>query len=230
MGKYIHYFETASEFEDEYFGDGYIEPWVSAIKNGDVIYNKEDPYNGHEYVDLGLPTMTRWAACNVGASSPEQYGSYFAWGETERKNEYTMANYKFGQNHPYSKYDTDGKTVLEPSDDAASAIMGGEWCMPTKAQCEELLRYTNSAWTTYNGVAGIMLTSKLNRKTIFFPAAGYGIEYLAGSQIAIWTSLRATAESDAHIIFGANGYLFMSTEPRDRGCTVRGVVNWDHDA
>ncbi len=136
-----------------------------------------------EYVDLGLSVL--WATCNVGATSPEQAGDYFAWGETLPKEKYSWSNegdYKWGvynssasPNYGMTKYNkTDGKTVLDPEDDAATANWGGDWRMPTIAEQEELLNECTWEWTdNYNntGVAGRIVTGT-NGNSIFLPAAG----------------------------------------------------------
>lgn len=110
--------------------------------------------NGHEYVDLGLPSGTLWATMNVGADSPEDYGDYFAWGEITPNSNYT-----------YSK----NSKVLSLSDDAANANWGGAWRMPTKAELDELINssYTTCTWTGN----GRKVTSKINGNSIFLPAA-----------------------------------------------------------
>lgn len=131
-----------------------------------------------EYVDLGLPSRTLWATCNVGARRPEDYGSYFAWGETEPKEEYSWGTYKWcnGSESSITKYNTaDGRTELLLGDDAASANWGGGWKTPSQAQFDELFnsQYTTTQWTTLNGVAGRRITSKKNGRSIFLPAGGW---------------------------------------------------------
>ena len=149
--------------------------------------NTTDNKDTHEYVDLGLPSGTLWATCNVGASKPEEYGDYFAWGETEPKTNYSWETYKYckGTNNTMTKYCTrssygtvDNKTELEPSDDAATVNWGSEWQMPSSEQCAELsnYRYTTTTWTTLNGVEGARITSKSNGNSIFLPAAGFRSE------------------------------------------------------
>ena len=151
----------------------------------------------HEYVDLGLPSGTLWATCNIGASSPEEYGNYYAWGEihgdyyawdgTSPKNEYNWSTYKYckGSSDTMTKYCihndygyngfTDGLTELLPEDDAATANWGSGWRMPSRDQCQELINsnYTTTKWTTLNGKYGRKITSKSNGKSVFLPAAGY---------------------------------------------------------
>ena len=137
------------------------------------------------YVDLGLPNGTLWAKCNVGANSPEEYGKYYAWGETDTKSYYKWQTYKYCTDELMTKYCskpeygyngyTDKLTVLEPLDDVASAQLGGAWCIPTEDQWKELLDHTTSIWTTYNGKTGRLFTAA-NGNSIFLPAAGSIIE------------------------------------------------------
>ena len=147
----------------------------------DIILGGGAPSPDHEYVDLGLPSGTLWATCNIGASSPEQYGSYFAWGETKPKETYTWENYKWckGTWDSLMKYNfqnyygtVDNKKELEPADDAAQANWGLSWQMPTKAQQDELHEHCSWQWTTMNGVNGYLGTGP-SGKTLFLPAAGY---------------------------------------------------------
>ncbi len=132
--------------------------------------------NGHEWVDLGL--SVKWATCNVGATKPEEYGNYYAWGETTTKATYSWNTYTLTTDggSTFTKYNTtDGKTVLELADDAARANWGGAWRMPTDAEWTELLENCTRTWTNdYNGtgVAGRIVTSKINGNSIFLPAAG----------------------------------------------------------
>ena len=149
----------------------------------------------YEYVDLGLPSGTLWATFNVGATSPEEYGDYFAWGETEPKSSYSWDTYKWWySNNVFTKYnETDGKRVLDPEDDAATVNWGSEWKMPSVGQFGELIdeSYTTTEMTTQNGVNGYKVTSKTNGKSIFLPAAGaMGDEevYDDGEEAWFWTS------------------------------------------
>ena len=132
----------------------------------------------HEWVDLGLPSDTLWATCNVGANSPEEYGDYFAWGETEPKANFNWTTYfdtEDGGSTFKKYYNNGGLTELQPEDDAATANWGVSWQMPSLAQCKELYNsnYTTTTWTTLNGVNGRMVTSKSNSKSIFLPATGF---------------------------------------------------------
>lgn len=132
------------------------------------------------YVDLGLPSGNLWATCNLGASSPEAYGDYYAWGEVEPKQEYTYPNHKwYKEGTPslgFTKYNNeDGKLTLEDEDDAVIQKLGNGWRTPTLADFRELTnqKLTTIKKTTLNGVAGYQITSKKNKNSIFIPCAGF---------------------------------------------------------
>ena len=133
----------------------------------------------YEAVDLGL--SVKWATCNVGASKPEDYGGYYAWGETEEIEDYSWSTYKWcnGSKDTMTKYCTsssygtvDNKTTLDPEDDVARVKWGGSWRMPTLAEQDELRNKCTWTWTTKNGVKGYTVTGP-NGNSIFLPAAGY---------------------------------------------------------
>ncbi len=194
-----------------------------------------------QYVDLGLSSGVLWATCNVGATSPEQAGDYFAWGETAPKENYNWLNegeYKWGvlnwddeTNNGMTKYTkTDGKTVLDPEDDAATANWGGDWRMPTKAEQEELLNECTWEWTdNYNntGVAGRIVTGS-NGNSIFLPAAGYRDDsslYGAGSNGHYWSSsLNSYYPYRAYYLYFSSGsFDWFSDGYRCYGRSVRPV-------
>ncbi len=148
---------------------------------GEEDKNNTNFINGHEAVDLGLPSGLKWATCNVGADSPEEYGGYYAWGETEEKSDYSWATYKWckGSSRSMTKYCTnssygtvDNKKTLDPSDDVAHVKWGGSWRMPTYKEFQELLDNCTWEWTTQGGKKGYKVTSKKNGNSIFLPAAG----------------------------------------------------------
>ena len=152
-----------------------------------------------KYVDLGLPSGILWASCNVGASTPEGYGDYFAWGETQPKEEYNLNTYQY-YNNGYIKYCTDAfygyngftdnLTTLLPEDDAATANLGGNWRMPTTTEWIELLQNTTCTWTTQYGVCGRLMTAS-NGNSLFLPAAGYRSDsnlHDAGSYGHYWSA------------------------------------------
>ena len=198
-----------------------------------------DPYNGHTYVDLGLPSGTLWATMNVGANNETDTGLYFAWGETQGYTDastkaFSWEDYKWSNNgsrSDFTKYnETDGKTQLDLEDDAAAVNWGGKWHMPTEAQCRELFNTDNctNEWTTVNGVNGRLFTSVINGKTLFIPAAGLCggcIVYNVGHSGYVWTSsLNSTIVSDAWDIFFGSHVRGVGYSYRCFGRAVRAVV------
>ena len=192
----------------------------------------------YEYVDLGL--SVKWAKCNVGAETETDAGLYFAWGETTgytasqvgTDKQFSWSDYKYGNSSSnLTKYNqSDGKTVLESADDAASQIMGGNWRMPTKAEFQELLNNTNKEWTQVNGVNGYKFTSKkegFQNNSIFIPAAGncYGGSVSdVGSYGYVWSSsLFALNPGSAWSLYFKSGNCSMYDGNRYYGRSVRGV-------
>ena len=179
------------------------------------------------YVDLGLPNGTLWATCNVGAETPEGYGFYFAWGETQPKEVYNGDTYKYYNGSSYTKYTgSDGLTVLQPTDDAATANWGSGWCTPTMEQWEELENNTTSTWTTQNGVNGRLFIAN-NGASLFLPAAGLRRDdnlYYAGSRGYYWSSSLDTGYPDCAWDFGFYSDCYdMGSLARLCGRSVRAV-------
>ena len=157
---------------------------------------------GHAYVDLGLPSGLLWATMNVGSESPWDYGAYFAWGETNSKSRYSWELYKWGNGQLFTKYNADvddtfgkvdNKQILDKDDDAAAANWGGNWRIPTSEEWAELSNNEYCTWLFSNqhGVNGQVVTSKINGKSIFLPAAGvYYDQYvdLKGKHGEYWSS------------------------------------------
>lgn len=153
------------------------------IRGGSVPHTSD----GHEWIDLELPSGIKWATCNIGASKPESSGDLFAWGENNPKDDYEWKNYSFCEqtsffgwpkqiskynNLPKLGYPPDCLNCLESRDDIASVKWGNNWRMPTKEDIQELLEHCSSIWTSLNGVLGVRFTSKKNKNTVFFPAHG----------------------------------------------------------
>ncbi len=169
-------------------------------------------------VDLGL--SVKWATCNVGATSPEEYGNQYAWGEIETKGTYSWNAYKYGTADKLTKYNaTDKKTTLEAADDVAAAKWGGAWRMPTDAEWKELVDKCTWTWTTLNGKNGYEVKSKTNEQSIFLPATGCrGDDGLidAGSYGAYWSSSLNTDDRT-----GAQSMYFYSTDGVYRNYCIR---------
>ncbi len=194
---------------------------------------------GYGYIDLRLPSGTLWASYNVGAIKPEDYGDHFAWGETTTKEIYDWSTYTYGNStSQLTKYCiissygkdgfTDNKTVLEATDDAATANWGGTWRMPTKAEQDELRTECTWAWTTLNGVNGYRVMGP-NGKSIFLPAAGYRLDtslYDAGSYGYYWSSsLFSDNLSNAYGLYFSGGNRGTSSYYRYYGLSVRSVCS-----
>ena len=175
MTKIVEAIKTGNTSEKEGWAE--IAKQLELLKAAAGIGGSTDKV---EYVDLGLPSGNLWAKCNLGASAPEAYGDYYAWGEVEPKQEYTKSNHKwYKEGAPslgFTKYNNeDGKLSLEDEDDAVIQKLGNGWRTPTLADFRELTnqKYTTIEKTTLNGVAGYQITSKRNKKSIFIPFAGF---------------------------------------------------------
>ena len=193
----------------------------------------------HEYVDLGLPSGTLWATCNVGADTPEDFGEYFAWGETSVKEIYAWKNYRYGrlfnERYELNKYCTDscyglngfvdGLVFLEPNDDVVQTEWGTDWRMPTREEWEELLLNTASTWTTQNSVDGWLFTAS-NGNSLFLPAAGYYWDSELNAGLGLyWSSLINKEFPDRSWGIHFNSYQchICGSSDRNRGQTVRAV-------
>ncbi len=195
-------------------------------------------YKDYHLIDLGLPSGTLWMDRNVGASSPEDAGLYFAWGEIQgytadevgKTKQFSWDDYKFGKEKALNKYNsTDGLTTLEMTDDAANRYTNGKCKMPTKEQMQELIDGTTSTWTTQNGVNGRLFTSKTNGNSIFVPASGYGYYgsmVNVGSSGSLWSSSLYGDYTDSawHLSFNS-GRVGLYYYYRCYGISVRGVVS-----
>ena len=224
---------TNLDFATTYYARAY------AINEEGIAYGEEVSFmtlslNSHEYVDLGL--SVKWATMNVGAKTPEEYGDYFAWGETTTKSTYNWSTYKYcnGSSSTLTKYNikssygtVDNKTKLDLSDDAARVNWGGSWRMPTDAELTELREQCTWTWTTQNGVNGYKVISKKNGKSIFFPAAGDrgGSLYNdAGSYGFYWSSSLDTANPNyAYYLDFNSSYAGWYSYDRYYGRPVRPV-------
>ena len=146
------------------------------------VLSTPDTIYAHDWVDLGL--SVKWATCNIGAASPEDYGDYFAWGETTPKSSYTSDTSKTRNKHIE---DIKGN----PQYDAARANWGGAWRLPTKVECEELIDQCVWEWFSQGGHNGSRVTSKINGNSIFLPASGWclcALKFCIGKSCCYWNS------------------------------------------
>ena len=228
------------DINNETFFEKYDQFHISEVeiikKIDNEIATSKKNVQKHEYVDLGLPSGTLWATTNVGASSPEDYGSYFAWGETKPKSDYSWSTYKYANGahdkltkyNPSSSYGSvDNKKTLDYSDDAAYQNWGSDWCMPTYKQLDELRDQCTWKWTTRNGKDGYLVTSKKNGNTLFLPTAGcrYGTSFDGvGTSGYYWSrSLFVSGPSSARGIDFNSGRVFYGWYYRYFGLSVRPV-------
>ena len=186
--------------------------------------------NGHEWVDLGLPSGLKWATCNVGADSPEDYGNYYAWGETTTKSTYTEDNsltYGLNESQLQSQGYIDGSGNLTPSHDAATANWGGSWRMPTKTEMQELIDNCTRTWTTQNGVKGTKMTGP-NGNSIFLPAVGYryGTSFHNDGYSGDYWSSAPDGDDDAYHLNFYSGIESVNVDDivRSAGFTVRPIT------
>ncbi|MCQ2306383.1 MAG: hypothetical protein MJ000_02315 [Bacteroidales bacterium] len=220
-------------------GDGEAQR-VSAVVvdpgTGEELSNKVCFTASADFVDLGLPSGLLWATRNVGANRPEEYGNYYAWGETTTKSDYDWTTYRWcrGSYHNLTKYNTDSdygivdnKTVLELADDAAHVNWGGDCRMPTEEEWGELRYRCTWTRTTQGGKSGYRVTGT-NGNSIFLPAAGYRLGSslnLAGSLGGYWSS--SLLSRGPYIAICINFYLgdesVNLSGSRLLGCTVRPV-------
>ncbi len=219
-----------------YCSDGNVIK-VDSISMVSPAQGNTNQENGYEYVDLGL--SVKWATCNVGAKSPEEYGDYFAWGEVKPKETYSWSTYNWcnGSSSTLTKYNTDsnrgtvdGEIVLESADDVAAVNWGGAWRMPTKEEQDELCENCTWEWTTQNGVNGYRVTSNkegYTDKSIFLPAAGSRYDsslYGAGGYGYYWSSsLNTDYPSNACGLYFSSDGVYWNGNTRYYGQSVRPV-------
>ena len=204
--KYLTKFETQSAYEAAQ--SSLILPNVSLIKeNNNVEYNPLTPpiIDGHEYVDLGLPSGTKWATMNIGASSETDYGNYYQYGKGSEQYAATSGQSDYsGTEDP-----------LSSSVDTAVQVWGGSWHMPTKVQIEELIANTTYEWVTIDGINGGKLIAQ-NGNYVFFPAAGF---YYNGNNTGIGNYghvKSSTPNGNTHAF-----YLYLNKNMKDLGDSYR---------
>ena len=221
MGKYLKKFETQAAYTEAQ--SSLILPNVSFItENNKVAYNPYvDPYAGHEYVDFGLPSGTKWATMNVGASSETDYGNYYQYGKGAAQYAATSGDSNYsGTENP-----------LDFSVDTAVQVWGGQWHTPTRTQFNELINNTDFEWVTINGVKGGKFISKTDSsKYIFLPESGRyenGAIICAGVYCNCWTSFNAGSTESALFMSFSDNLQYPATfgARREFGLSVRPVIN-----
>lgn len=218
--------------------------FLSGCQKESVNVTVSGELNGHSYVDLGLPSGTLWATCNVGANNPEEEGNHYAWGETRTKGSYSMSNYKYGQQlddwvllvNKYCsnpEYGVDGFTDnlkrLVASDDVATVTWGDNWRMPTNNEFLELVRECSWQFTKYRGTEGILFTGS-NGNSVFFPSVFFisGVDsYEKGSRY--WSSVLDLEEPCmafcGEFSISSDGDCTIASQIRCAGLVVRPVAD-----
>lgn len=219
---WVRYTCTINGITFYYSSDDYVE-----FRTKESINLCPDDNHPHA-IDLGLPSGTKWGCCNVGASFPEGYGSYYAWGETEEKSRYYWKDYKF-YNSSTDGYDYIGSNISGTQYDVAHVKWGGSWRMPTVYEILKLDDNCTWKWTTYNGVNGQLVTGP-NGNSIFLPAAGFRLlteePHNRGSNGYYWSAtLYEHCSDDAqHLYFIVGNIYWNAWGCRGSGLTVRPVT------
>lgn len=244
------------------FGQKKYEMVVKKTDGTESVFNTEDvartyfrerghsdtfcPDSNHPHlIDLGLPSGTKWACCNVGADKPEAYGGYYSWGEVSEKSVYNDITYKYATgvdkdgDGSYDDWHSDtgtygiwqslGSDISGTEYDVAHVKWGGKWCLPTFDDMKELLDNCTTEWTTLNGVNGRKFISKINGNSIFLPAAcdrWYGRLSSAGSYGNYWSSTQYPGSSNGVSgLYFSSGYAYCyDIGSRGYGRPVRPVV------
>ena len=185
------------------------------------------PDNHHPHmIDLGLPSGTLWACCNVGADKPEAYGDYYAWGETNTKSTYSWSTYTHCDGSSSTCHNL-GSDIAGTQYDVAHVKWGGSWVMPSKEQQDELRNNCTYEWTTVNGVKGGKFTSKANGGSMFLPAAGdrsYSDLNYAGSRGDYWSSTQGPSYTGyAYYLYFYSSGTRTDSDYRYDGRSVRPV-------
>lgn len=239
--KNLNVFQTVSEYNSAKTSGQLDLPNASLVNEDNSIHYEMDSQQDSlpEYVDLGLPSGLKWATCNLGASSFEQTGKYYAWGDTTgytteqiQNNDFSASEYNPDNNESLPPYDFIGD--LDADHDAATADRGSNWRMPTSAECQELIDGTIWEWfTSYNGVPGHIITSKTNSNTIFLPAAGCATRSLLGSSLAYVgnTDMYLTSTSEEYkkmnLLYG-NYYYDEETQSGENYIYIEGMYERDY--
>lgn len=199
---------------------------LEAVDSISFVYDKKNvacPDSNHPHaIDLGLPSGTRWCCCNVGAHYPELYGGYYAWGETEEKNDYSLDTYMLYDN---DEFIYTGPDIAGTQYDVAHVRMGGSWQMPSNDQQNELISNCSHVFTQQNGVNGFLFTG-INGNSIFLPAAGFKLFYNyenEGLYGLYWSCTAGSFFNAMSLDFGEGFWHWGNGFARVIGQTVRPV-------
>lgn len=234
MENYLRIFDTEADYES--VKDDLKFPTVSYTVDTDKLWYMVNTSSLYEWVDLGLPSGLKWSAWNVGATKPEEFGLYFAWGETQGytgitdEKQFSWDDYKWNTDDGLmAKYnETDGLTTLEAADDAATTT-DGSCRMPTYTELDELIENTTSEWVDdYNGtgVSGRIFTSNVNDNSIFIPAAGMyeeGSVVYFGQYGILWSSSLSPEILTAGVLAFLSEAMIVAINPRYVGFPIRPV-------
>ena len=230
MKKFITKFDTTAELTTFSATTDFGRPHVSLTEDDSKVHYFGDTYNEPEYVDLGLPSGIKWATCNLGASSSEQPGKYYAWGDTtgytgeqieSSVREFNSTEYDNTESKPASDF----IGTLGAEYDAATKELGNNWRMPTSDEYQELLDGTTQEWvTSYHGIDGYIIRSNKNSNTIFLPAAGFASEGLCYMGVYCNYSTSVSINHDTRIILEQYNSLYMNNGcGRSLGISIRPV-------
>lgn len=189
-----------------------------------------------DYVDLGLPSGTLWAKCNLGAEKETDFGKFYQWGDTQGysgvdEHQFNWDDYKFCHWTDLTKYNkTDNKLILDNEDDPVWVATDGKMKTPTKEQLQELIDHTNHEWTEINSVNGVKFVNRNDdSKYIFIPAAGGCLDFFHDA-VGSWGYVRSSSRDSRVTIFAwcmclNSGFVDMDYYGRCNGFSVRGVIN-----
>ncbi|MBO7069412.1 MAG: hypothetical protein J6W52_12205 [Bacteroidaceae bacterium] len=205
--------------------------YLGESKPGEYKKTPLCPDDNHPHaIDLGLPSGTKWCCCNVGAKNPEDYGGYYAWGETSEKDYYSLVNYAYYDPNAAGESKYIGSDIAGTDYDVAHVRMEAPWRMPSIAQQQELINNCSHLWTQQNGVYGILVTGK-NGSQIFLPAASWRWhDYImnAGIDGSYWSSSLppnqyGINDTAYHLTFNSSNWDYLTICDRFLGLSVRAV-------
>lgn len=209
---------------------------------GDTPQGQTDGQDSFTFAAVDIGLSVKWANANLGATAPEGFGDFYAWGETTPKNKYTWFTYKWGDggsNNKLTKYNNkadfgtvDNMPILDYSDDAAHFKLGGDWRMPTDIEVDELISTRGFAsykweWKSLNGHNGWLVTYTVNGNSIFLPAAGHmegSSHYSEGSSGSYWSSSVSYNPYDACFLYFDKGNVYRNDDNRINGLPIRAVL------